>query len=140
MKKLLLGLIFAPMMVATAFSAETLEKKAEKMVMSIQEGCKTELGSFCKDVTPGEGRVLACLYAFEDKLTGQCSYALYDAATKLEKAVAQLSHVAKECNEDIDSYCSDVAAGQGRILNCLKKNTKKVSAGCNQALKDTNLQ
>ena len=44
----------------------------EDLVKSVQEGCKKELESYCKEVTPGEGRVLACLYAYEDKLSGRC--------------------------------------------------------------------
>ena len=42
----------------------------------VREGCKAELESYCKQVTPGEGRLLACLYAFEDKLSARCDYAL----------------------------------------------------------------
>ena len=41
---------------------------------------EAELETYCKDVTPGDGRILACLYAHGDKLSGQCEYALYDAA------------------------------------------------------------
>ena len=42
----------------------------------VVEGCKTELATHCKGVTPGEGRLLACLYAYEDKLSSRCDYAL----------------------------------------------------------------
>jgi hypothetical protein len=38
----------------------------------VAEGCNTELARFCAEVTPGEGRLLACLYAHGDKLSGQC--------------------------------------------------------------------
>jgi len=34
------------------------------LVDQVKEGCKAELESYCKQVTPGEGRLLACLYAF----------------------------------------------------------------------------
>ena len=33
-------------------------------------------------MTPGQGRVLACLYAHGDKLSAKCEYALYDAAAQ----------------------------------------------------------
>ena len=84
--------------------------------------------------------MLACLYAHGDKLSGQCEYALYDAAVQLERAVAALSYVVNECADDIDMLCSAVSAGEGRLLNCLNKNEKKVSARCNQALKDVDLK
>ena len=48
----------------------------------VQEGCSSELAQYCAEVTPGEGRLLACLYAHGDKLSGQCDYALYDAAAR----------------------------------------------------------
>ena len=102
----------------------------------VAEGCKTEIETHCKGVTPGEGRVLACLYAYEDKLSGKCEYALYDAAAQLERAVTALSYLANECGDDLDKLCSDVAVGKGRLLECLKKNDKQVSQRCKQALKD----
>ena len=108
----------------------------QDLVKSVAQGCKAELETYCKDVTPGDGRILACLYAHGDKLSGQCEYALYDAAVQLERAVAALAYVANECADDLDQYCSEVAIGQGRLLKCLEKNDKKVSQRCKQALKD----
>jgi hypothetical protein len=106
----------------------------------VKEGCKAELESHCKDVTPGEGRLLACLYAFEDKLSSRCDYALYDASMRLEHAVAALSHGATECKSDIDKHCRTVQAGEGRILDCLKKQGDKLSKRCRQAIKDLGLE
>ena len=57
----------------------------ESLIETVANGCKTELETYCKTVTPGEGRVLACLYAYGDKLSGKCEYALYDAAARLER-------------------------------------------------------
>jgi hypothetical protein len=140
MRKIAIAFLLASVAVGNVFCAETIEKKAAKLVKSVEEGCKVEFTTFCKDVTPGEGRRLACLYAFEDKLSSQCEYALYDAASKLEQAVVKLQHVANSCSGDIDTYCKDVAMGEGRIMNCLRKNDKKLSAGCNQALKATEMK
>jgi len=105
----------------------------------VKEGCKAELESYCKDVTPGEGRLLACLYAFEDKLSSRCDYALYDASMRLERAVAALSHGATECKGDIDKHCSKVQPGEGRVVDCLKKQGDKLSKRCRQAMKDIGL-
>ena len=38
--------------------------------------CASELQTHCAAVTPGEGRLLACLYAYGDKLSAQCELAL----------------------------------------------------------------
>jgi hypothetical protein len=109
---------------------------AENLVQSVVDGCKEELETFCKNVTPGNGRMLACLYAHGDKLSGQCEYALYDAAVQLERAVAALGYVINECRDDLETLCSGVPAGQGRLLKCLEKNDAKVSGRCKQAIQD----
>jgi hypothetical protein len=106
----------------------------------VKDGCKAELESYCKQVTPGEGRLLACLYAFEDKLSARCDYALYDASVRLERAVQALSYGAAECKGDIDKHCAAVQAGEGRIVDCLKKQGDKLSKRCGQALKDVGLK
>jgi len=112
----------------------------ENTVSMVLEGCKTELGSYCSQVTPGEGRILACLYAHGDKISGQCEYALYDAAALLERAVAALSYVINECRGDFEQHCAEVKAGKGRLLACLKKNDAKVTDRCKQAIKDVDLR
>ena len=105
----------------------------------VKDGCKTELESYCKDVTAGEGRLLACLYAFEDKLSSRCDYALYDAASRLEHAVTALAHGATECKSDIEKHCAAVEAGEGRIVECLRKQGAKLSKRCRQGMKDIGL-
>lgn len=118
----------------------TLAMSAENLVETVKKGCEKELTTYCKDVTPGEGRVLACLYAHEDKLSGQCEYALYDAAVQLERVVAALTYVANECRDDLKAYCSDVKPGQGRLIDCIEKNKEKVSDRCKQAVKDVGIK
>ena len=106
----------------------------------VADGCKKEIDTYCKGVTPGEGRVLACLYAYEDKLSGRCEYALYDAAAQLERVVAALTYLANECKDDLKTNCSDVKPGEGRLLNCLEKNSAKISMRCKNALKDVGVK
>ena len=112
----------------------------QSLVDSVVKGCDKEIKTYCKDVTPGEGRVLACLYAHEDKLSGQCEYALYDAAVQLERVVNAVAYAANECREELTKYCSDIKPGQGRLLQCIEKNDAKVSKRCKQALKDTGMK
>jgi hypothetical protein len=112
----------------------------DNLIETVANGCKTEIETYCKTVTPGEGRILACLYAYQDKLSGKCEYALYDAAVRLERAVAALSYVANECEADLAANCAGVRAGEGRLLQCLEKNEAKVSQRCKGALKDVGLK
>ncbi|HEX5093654.1 MAG TPA: cysteine rich repeat-containing protein [Burkholderiales bacterium] len=135
MRKTLSGSIFvgALLLAGGAGAADDVAGKLKK-------ACNKELTTFCKGVVPGEGRVLACLYAFESKVSDPCVSAVYDAAVELEKAVAALKYAASQCATDLDKYCGDVRPGQGRGLACLKKNDKNVSQGCKDALKQTGLR
>jgi hypothetical protein len=108
----------------------------ETLIETVANGCQTEIATYCKDVTPGEGRVLACLYAHQDKLSGKCEYALYDASARLERAVAALTYLANECAADLAEHCANVQAGEGRLLECLKANEAKLSSRCKGAFND----
>ena len=125
---------------ALALVAGARAGPAQTLTEQVLTGCATEMGEHCSEVMPGEGRMLACLYAHEDKLSGQCQFALYDAAVRLERAVNALTYVASECRADIESQCAAVQAGQGRILQCLEDAGDKVSDTCNQALSDVGLK
>jgi hypothetical protein len=120
--------------------AEDPQKEAQKAAGTFLEGCEKELATWCKEVTPGEGRILACLYAYQDKLSPRCEYALYDAAAQLERALSALSYTVNECRDDLESYCAEVKPGEGRLLDCLRKNEAKVSSRCKTALKDVGLK
>jgi len=112
----------------------------DELTKTVTEGCKKEIETYCQKVTPGKGRILACLYAYEDKLSNRCEYALYDASVQLESAVNALNYVATECRADMQSYCSAVKPGEGRLMNCLEKNKAKISKKCKQAMKAVGLK
>jgi len=84
--------------------------------------------------------VLACLYSYQDKLSAKCEYALYDAAVQLERFVAALTYVANECDDDLETYCSEVKPGEGRLFDCIQKHKEKVSDRCTNAIADVNLR
>ena len=109
---------------------------AQNPVATIETGCAAEIENYCSQVTVGEGRLLACFYAHEDKLSGQCQYALYTASAELEHAVSALNYVAGQCQADIVKLCANVQAGEGRILECLDSQKETVSAPCKQAVAD----
>lgn len=112
----------------------------QSLIESVAKGCDKEIKTYCKDVVAGEGRVLACLYAYEDKLSGKCEYALYDAAVRLQRAITALAYVANECEADLQAFCSDIQPGGGRLLQCIENNDAKVSTRCKQAIKETGLK
>ena len=110
------------------------------LVEQVAKGCEAEITTYCKEVTPGEGRVLACLYAHEEKLSGRCEFALYDAMAQLERALTALTYVANECRNDLQLYCGEIKPGEGRLFQCMDKNDSILSKRCKQAMKDTGLK
>jgi hypothetical protein len=109
---------------------------ADDVVEIVAQGCKAEIETHCKDVKVGQGRVLACLYAYSDRLSSRCEYALYDASVLLQRQIAALTYLANECKDDLKTFCSGVKAGEGRLLECMKKNQNVLGARCTEALKD----
>ena len=129
-----IGMLFvSSASVKAAEGTGPLEKFAGNQIDQLEAGCKTELETYCKDVTPGEGRKLACIYAHNDKLSSKCEKAQYDSAQEFSVAAAILSAFAEACQADIEKLCSTVTNGEGRILKCLEENKEKVSANCNEA-------
>jgi len=51
--------------------AEGKQKRQEKL-NEIKAACKQDLQQFCANVTPGEGREMACLKAYGDKISAGC--------------------------------------------------------------------
>lgn len=119
---------------ALVLATPSMAQDQPSLAQEVAEGCSSELTTYCEAVTPGEGRILACLYAHEDKLSGQCQYALYDAAVRLERAINAITYVANECRADIESTCAGVQAGEGRIAQCLDENRDSLSDTCTSAL------
>jgi len=117
----------------TGISGNTL---AQDLVSEIDKGCSVEIKQFCSQVSPGQGRMLACFYAHEDKLSGKCQFALYDASAQLERAVSALNYLAGECEEDIMAHCADVKLGEGRVVECLQAQESTVSNDCKRAMID----
>jgi hypothetical protein len=73
----------------------------DSLLEYVDNSCEADLKQFCSQVTPGEGRLLHCAAAHEDKLSGQCSYALYQAASLLEQLSVSIVYVAQSCETEI---------------------------------------
>ena len=127
-------------LVAMSFGLVAPASALESVIESVANGCEAELSAYCSNVTPGEGRILACMYAHEDKLSGRCEFALYDAAAQLERFVGALTYVANECDEDLDKYCAAVEAGEGRLATCLLDNKSKLQKRCAAAIELTDMK
>lgn len=115
------------------------QAKAQSIAEDVLEACKEDQAKYCSQVTLGEGRLLACFYAHQDKLSPSCEYALYDASVRLERIISALSYVATECRTEIETLCSRIQPGEGRIAQCLTEQKAELGAGCSRAMQDTGL-
>jgi hypothetical protein len=109
----------------------------DSLLEYVLASCEADIEQYCSQVTPGEGRLLHCAAAHEDKLSGQCSYALYQAASLLEQLSMAIVYVAESCETEIETLCGEVKAGEGRILACLEENGESLGEPCMKALTDT---
>jgi len=128
-----LKLAIGVFVVASAAPAVAQDSLLEYVLTS----CEADIKQYCSQVTPGEGRLLHCAAAHEDKLSGQCSYALYQAASLLEQLSMAIVYVAESCETEIKTLCGDVKAGEGRVLSCLEGNSESLGEPCKKALADT---
>ena len=106
----------------------------------VLNGCNTELARFCAEVTPDEGRLLACLYAHGDKLSGQCDYALSNAAARFERAISAITYVVSECRTELETHCAQIEVGEGRVAECLKHHASNLGLACDQALTEVGVK
>ncbi len=100
----------------------------------IEAGCGSDINKFCTTVTAGEGRLMFCLLAHEDKLGRKCDYALYDASRKMDRALDLVGQAADACWNDIQKRCANIPEGGGRIAECLLANKAAVTKPCRAAV------
>ena len=113
---------------------------AETVVQSVVKSCEKELNNYCKSVTPGEGRLLYCFKAHEDKLSPSCRFALIDGSLRIERKLLALEHMAHQCEVEADKHCADVPVGGGAIARCLQEKKEGLSASCREAIARVKLQ
>lgn len=98
--------------------------------------CASDIKNYCSNITIGGGRVVACLFAHNDKITGQCTFAMYEASEAFTATLAALRHLARttSCRSDLRQYCRGIPAGGGRLYKCLRSNKATLTDGCRAAL------
>ena len=125
---------YISMILLTSLFAGTAASAQQSIVGEVSAKCANELQTYCKGVTIGEGRVAACLYAYEDKLSVSCAVAVYDGVRDFFNATKNLDIYAKQCSSDLVQYCSTVVPGEGRLYECIRKNKATLTDSCRAAL------
>jgi hypothetical protein len=110
-----------------------LEKLTAK-VAKLESACARDIKKYCRDVTPGEGRIIYCMQAHEDKISVKCAFELGEAATSVQSSADALKDAVIACKAEITGVCGKTVPGQGRIAACLMANKSTASDGCKEAL------
>ena len=128
------------LLLACLLSFAGLAGAQEGIVERALKACQPEIESYCSQVTLGDGRLLACFIAHEDKLSGQCSWALYEAMDELEAFMNAVAYLAESCWDDIVEHCGEVQMGEGRVALCLLDHEGEVSPACKEAMNEVELE
>jgi len=103
-------------------------------IKKLEAACGEDIKKYCSTVTPGEGRMLYCMQAHEDKISPACAYDLSEVSSQVQTTADSLREAVMACRGDIDKFCAKTQPGQGRIAACLAANSASVSKGCMDAV------
>ena len=114
---------------------KTILEKLTAKVTRLESACAEDIQKYCSTVTPGEGRMIYCMQAHEDKISVKCTFELGETATSVQVAADALKDAVIACKAEITGVCGKTVPGQGRIAACLLSNKSTASAGCADAIK-----
>lgn len=107
-----------------------LEARIAAGVEKVQKACTADIQKYCGLVTPGEGRLLLCMQAHEDKVSAGCDLAIFEASRNLERALSRIELLADACWNDIEKHCANITPAEGRIAQCLVDKKSSLSPVC----------
>jgi hypothetical protein len=113
---------------------KAIQERLAAEAAKLEQSCADDIKKYCSDVTPGEGRMLYCMHAHEDKISTKCAYDLEEAAADVQLHADNLKEAITSCKAEISGVCGKTQPGQGRIAACLFANRSTASKACGDAL------
>lgn len=104
--------------------------------------CKADVKALCKDVSPGDDRLLLCLVkrikqAQQGNVAGRsvsdkCQQDVANYRMERSKHINRDVALARACKDDAEKLCKSAkdSTTPGSVLQCLRSSSKKVSAAC----------
>jgi hypothetical protein len=113
---------------------KTILGKLNAGISKLESACAGDIKKYCKTVTPGEGRMIYCMQAHEDKISVKCAYELGEAASGVQALADALKDGVIACKAEITGVCGKTVPGEGRLATCLIANKSTASDGCKEAI------
>ena len=113
---------------------KTIVEKLTAKIIKLESTCASDIKKYCKSVTPGEGRMIYCMQAHEDKISPKCAYELGETAGSTQATSDLLKDGVIACKAEIAGVCGKIQPGQGRIATCLIANKSTASKACADAI------
>ena len=140
----LMPLVVCATLSGTAYAQNDAMSNVLQKLMSriekLQSSCSEDLKQYCSTVTPGGGRLVYCLEAYEDKISAKCAFDLSEVELDLQDTIEGLNQAVRVCEGDIQKLCGSTQPGEGRIAACLAANRSSVSAACVDAVGKLNIK
>jgi hypothetical protein len=92
------------------------------------DACRADVERLCAGISPGGGRISACLKANEAQVSPGCRAELASVARKVKE-------VGAACEDDVRSFCADVKPGQWAVLRCLADNKFSLAPACQEVIR-----
>jgi Golgi apparatus protein 1 len=131
----LLAILSAGSASAQTDLGKTMLEKLTAKVAKLESACAKDIKKYCRTVTPGEGRMIYCMQAHEDKISAKCVFELEESATSVQTTADALKDAVIACKAEISGVCGKTLPGQGRIAACLIANKSTASTGCAEAIR-----
>ena len=68
---------------------------------ALESSCGEDIKKFCGNVTPGGGRIVYCMQAYEDKISPKCSFELDEVEVDFQAITDQFKDAVRACQGDI---------------------------------------
>ena len=102
---------------------KTILEKLTAKVTRLESACAEDIQKYCSTVTPGEGRMIYCMEAHEDKISIRCAFELGEAATSVQTAADALKDAVIACKAEIIGACGKIVRARGEsLLVCCRTN------------------
>ncbi|ADP69519.1 PRC-barrel domain protein [Rhodomicrobium vannielii ATCC 17100] len=113
-------------------SRSELRDRVAMAMGRVEDACGDDIDRFCGEVTPGRGRIAACMEAYSDQLSRRCRFTLRRVSGYMQTAVRD---VADSCRTAIRTQCGDAEnrdACMGQKVSSLPPSCQMIVAAARQ--------